>query len=66
MGASITLVMSGAGCLILTVLLLQLALPREGKTPSAWARTEMRAMGTAILVIVLLASGALLLVKAFL
>ena len=65
MGASATLVMAGAGCLIVTVLLLQLVLPREGKALSVWTRTEVRAMGTAILLLSLLVAGVVMLVKAF-
>jgi hypothetical protein len=66
MGASATLVMAGAGCLIMTIFMLRLVLPREGKAPSAWTRTEMRAMGTAVLVMVLLIAGVVMLAKAFL
>ena len=64
MGASATLVMAGAGCLVVVVLMLHLALPREGKALSAWTRTEARAMGTAVLMMVLLAAGIVMLVKA--
>ena len=65
MAASATLVLAGVGCLIVTVFMLSLVVPREGKAPSAWTRTEMRAMGTALLLIVLLIAGAVMLVKAF-
>lgn len=63
MGASATLVMAGAGCLIVTVFMLNLVLPREGKALSAWTRTEARAMGTAILLLGLVVASVVMLVK---
>ena len=65
MGASTTLIIAGVGCLILSVFMLRLVLPREGKAPSAWTSTEMRAMATALLFMLLLIAGGLMLAKAF-
>jgi len=64
MSASTLLIMGGAGSLILSFLTLYQALPRDGRPISAWTRTEMRAMGTAILVMLLLVAGGTMLVKA--
>ena len=63
MGASATLIMAGAGCLIVTLFMLNLVLPREGKALSAWTRTEARAMGTAILMLGLMVASVVMLVK---
>ena len=65
MGASATLIIAGAGCLMATAFMLRLVLPREGTALSAWTRTEIRAMGTALLLMVLLIAGGLMLAKAF-
>jgi len=64
MSASTMLIMGGAGSLILSVLTLYRSIPRDGKPMSAWTRTEMRAMCTALLVMMLLISGGAMLVKA--
>jgi hypothetical protein len=66
MSASAMLIIGGAGSLILSFLTLYQALPRDGKPMSAWTRTETRAMGTAILVMLLLVAGGTMLAKAFL
>ena len=51
------LALSGVLCLLLCVLTLYKTMPREGKPPSAWVRTETRAVSMAMLVLILLFGG---------
>jgi hypothetical protein len=61
--ANAMLVISGAACLILSGFILYLALPRHGRPDSAWTRTEARAMGMAMLMMLLLFAGISMVVK---
>jgi len=60
------LVFAGIVCLFLCGLTLYMSLPRESKPESAWTRTETRATGTALLLLIMLMSGATLVVKGLL
>jgi hypothetical protein len=66
MSASTLFVIAGAGCLALSIFALYGLAPRDGQPLSAWTRTEMRAMGSAILIMLMLAAGGVMLVKGLL
>ena len=65
MSASAMIGISGAACLFLAFFLFYTTVPREGKPPSAWTRTDTRATATAMLVLLLFFTGATLLAKSF-
>ena len=62
--ASGILGVSGAVCVFLSMFLFHTSVPREGKPPSAWTRTETRAVASAMLVLALFLTGLTLLAKA--
>ena len=53
----------GGVCLFLSGFTLLGTMPREGRPPSAWTKTETRAVSTALLVITLLFAGVAMLLK---
>lgn len=63
MTTSAMLVIAGAICLFLSGFTLYHTMPRDGKPPSAWTRTETRAIGVAVLVLILLFTGVTLVLK---
>jgi hypothetical protein len=52
-----TLAISGGICMFLCGWLLYATLPRAGRPESAWTRTENRAVGVAMLVLILAFAG---------
>jgi hypothetical protein len=59
---SILQMVIGAACLVLSVWTIRALVPKEGKPPSAWTSTEMRATAVAIAVLVLMVAGVGLLI----
>ncbi|HSA71814.1 MAG TPA: hypothetical protein VLF65_19735 [Burkholderiales bacterium] len=57
------LAFSGTICLFLGGFTLYKTMPREGRPPSAWTRTETRAISIAMLVLVLLLAGITMVAK---
>jgi hypothetical protein len=57
------LVISGIVCVGVSGLAMYMAIPREGKPPSAWTKTELRASSLALCVIILLLAGVTMIVK---
>jgi hypothetical protein len=66
MASPLILVLSGAICLGLCLMLLYVALPRAGRPESALVATEMRAMSIGMLLMVLFCGGLMLLAKGLL
>jgi hypothetical protein len=65
MTASATLFAAGVICLALSGFMLYYTVPREGRPPTTvWTRTETRAMGTAMLFLLLFFSGIIMVLKA--
>ena len=64
--ARMILAISGTLCLLLCGFTLYKTMPREGRPPSAWTRTETRAVSVAMLVLVLLLGGITMLAKGIL
>ena len=63
MTASGTLFAAGAICLTLSALMLYYTVPRDGKPPTGWTKTETRAMSTAMLFLLLFFSGIIMVLK---
>lgn len=63
MSASMMLVIGGAVCLFVSGFTLYRTMPREGKPPSAWTKTEARAMSMVMLVLTLLFAGITMVLK---
>jgi succinate dehydrogenase hydrophobic anchor subunit len=63
MTASATLFAAGAICLALSGFMLYYTMPRDGRPPTAWTRTETRAMSTAMLFLLLFFSGIIMMLK---
>ena len=57
------LIVAGAICVLLSGLMVYRLPPREGRPPSAWTRTETRAMASAMLTMILFCTGAVLVAK---
>lgn len=66
MTASATLFSAGAICLGLSGCMLYYTVPREGRPPTAWTKTETRAMSTAMLFLLLFFSGIIMVLKGIL
>jgi hypothetical protein len=58
------LLVAGMICVVISGYMVYKLPPREGKPPSAWTRTETRAMGSAMLVLILFFAGAIMVAKA--
>jgi hypothetical protein len=64
MTTSAILAISGALCLFFCGFVFYVSVPREGRPPSPWTRTDTRAVASAMLVLTLLLSGITLVLKA--
>lgn len=63
MGLNAILVISGALCMFLSGFTFYKTVPREGKPDSTWTNTELRATSVAMLILILLFTGASLVLK---
>lgn len=61
---TVILLIIGIICVLLSGLMVYKLPPREGKPPSAWTRTEARAMSSAMLTLILFFAGAIMVAKA--
>lgn len=59
-----TLLIAGIICVALSGFMVYKLPPREGKPPSAWTSTELRAMSSAMLMLVLFFAGGIMVAKA--
>lgn len=59
---SVLKIVTGAACLALAVVAIRRLMPRQGRPPSAWTSTEMRASAVAIALLVLMVAGVGLLI----
>lgn len=55
-------ILIGTACLVLSVWAIRALVPKEGRPPSAWTSTEMRATAVAIALLVLMVAGVGLLI----
>lgn len=55
-------IIAGAACLVLSVWAIRALVPKEGRPPSAWTSTEMRATAVAIALLVMMVGGVGLLI----
>lgn len=63
MTTSAMFVIAGAICLFLSGFTMYQTMPRDGKPPSAWTKTEARAVSVAMLVLILLFAGITMLLE---
>ena len=61
---SLSLLIAGSICVLLSVVMFYRVSPRNGQPPSAWTKTEGRTTATALTIIVLLLAGGIMVAKA--
>lgn len=62
LSTSVLKIVAGLACVTLSVWAMRRLMPKEGRPPSAWTNTELRASAVAIALLVLMVGGVGLLV----